>query len=166
MTAQEIIGLCVSLLVMLVGLIGSIVPVLPGTPVILLAAIIHRLIFGDHGASTLVLICLTLLTLLSFGFDYLASMYGAKKLGATRRGVIGAVVGGIVGLFFSIPGIILGPFVGAVIFEMAGGRHIKPATRAGMGAMLGLLAGAVGKLAICMAMIGVFTLSVIIRSVA
>jgi uncharacterized protein YqgC (DUF456 family) len=165
-TAQEIIGLCVALLVMLAGLVGSILPILPGTPIILLAAILHRLYFGPKGADIRVLILLGLFTLLSFGFDYLASMFGAKKLGATWRGILGAVVGGLVGIFFSLPGIILGPFIGAVLFELAGGRKIKPAARAGLGAFLGLIAGALGKLAICVVMIGVFTADVIYQSVA
>ncbi len=151
---------------MLAGLVGSVLPVLPGTPVILLAAIVHRLCFGDKGASILVLIILGLFTLLSFVFDYLASMFGAKKLGATWRGVLGAVIGGIVGIFFNLPGIILGPFIGAVLFELAGGRKFRPAARAGVGAFLGLLAGAVGKLAICLAMIGVFTINVIYKSLS
>lgn len=159
-------GLCLTLVVMLAGLIGSVLPVLPGTPIILLAAIVHRLCFGEHGASIWVLVGLALFTLLSFGFDYLASMFGAKKMGATWRGVTGAVVGGIVGIFFNIPGIILGPFIGAVLFELVGGRKIKHAARAGLGAFLGLLAGAVGKLAICLAMIGLFAASVIYNSVA
>ena len=150
---------------MLAGLVGSIVPVLPGTPVILVAAIAHRLYFGAAGASNWVLASLVLLTLLSFGFDYLASVLGARKLGATWRGVLGALAGAIVGVFFSFPGIILGPFVGALLLELAGGRQLKPAARAGFGALLGLLAGAVGKLAICVAMIALFLVNVIYRSV-
>lgn len=150
---------------MLAGLVGSIVPVLPGTPVILVAAIAHRLYFGAAGASNWVLASLVLLTLLSFGFDYLASVLGARKLGATWRGVLGALAGAIVGVFFSLPGIILGPFVGALLLELAGGRQLKPAARAGFGALLGLLAGAVGKLAICVAMIALFLVNVIYRSV-
>jgi uncharacterized protein YqgC (DUF456 family) len=132
---------------------------------VLVAAIVHRLYFGAASANNWVLAGLVLLTLLSLLFDYLASMFGAKKLGATWKGILGAIVGGLVGLFFGIPGIILGPFLGALLLEMAGGRKLKPAARAGLGALLGLLAGAVGKLAICVAMIGLFTVNVIWRSV-
>jgi uncharacterized protein len=164
MTAEQIIGLSLALLVMLFGLVGSVVPALPGTPVVLLAAIVHRLYFGAASANNWVLAGLVALTGLSFLFDYLASMFGAKKLGATRKGVFGAVIGGLVGLFFGFPGIILGPFLGALLLEMAGGRELKPAARAGLGALLGLLAGAVGKIAICIAMIGLFTVNVIWRS--
>jgi uncharacterized protein YqgC (DUF456 family) len=149
---------------MLVGLAGSILPGLPSTPLVLLAAIGHRLYFGEHGANLWILGILLGFTLLSIAVDYLASMYGAKKLGATRRGIFGAVVGGIIGLFFSLPGIILGPFLGALAFELAGGRHLKEAALAGVGAMLGLLGGALGKLLCCLVMIAIFAVNVIWRS--
>jgi uncharacterized protein YqgC (DUF456 family) len=165
-TAEQIIGLGLALILMLAGLVGSLVPVLPGTPVILAAAIVHRLYFGAAGASNWVLASLGLLTLVSFGLDYLASVFGAKKLGATWRGVAGALVGALVGIFFSLPGVILGPFIGALLFELAGGREIKPAAKAGLGALLGLFAGALGKLAICTAMIALFLVNVIYRSVS
>ena len=68
------------------------------------------------------------------------------------------------GLFFNIPGVLLGPFVGALLFEWIGGRPLGESTKAGLGATLGLLAGAVGKLAGCLAMMGLFGLNVVWRS--
>jgi uncharacterized protein YqgC (DUF456 family) len=165
-TAEQIIGLSLALIVMLCGLVGSVIPGVPGTPLVLVAAIAHRLYFGAASANNWVLAGLVALTLLSLLFDYLASMFGAKKLGATWKGILGAIIGGLVGLFFGFPGIILGPFLGALLLEMAGGRKLKPAAQAGLGALLGLLAGAVGKLAICVAMIGLFTVNVIWRSLS
>src|SRR5882672_10564378 len=111
MSWEQIIGINLTLIVMFIGLIGSVVPVLPGTPVVLIAAIGHRLYFGDASVSNLFLIVLALLTGLSLLFDFLASVLGAKKFGATWRGMIGALVGGVIGLFFNLPGIILGPFL-------------------------------------------------------
>jgi uncharacterized protein YqgC (DUF456 family) len=163
-TTEELVGLIVTVLVMSVGLLGSILPGLPSTPVVLIAAIGHRLYFGQQGASIWVLVILGLLTAISAVMDYLASMVGAKKLGATRRGVIGAIVGGFIGLFFSLPGILLGPFIGALVFELAGRREFKQAAQAGLGATLGLLAGAVGKAICCVMMMGLFTLNVILRA--
>src|SRR5512137_2140631 len=148
MTTSQIIGLAVAGLVMIVGLAGSLLPGLPGAPLILAAAIGHRLCFGEHSAATWVLILLGALTALSFLVDYLAGIIGARKLGATWRGVVGAVVGGLIGLFFSIPGVLLGPFIGATVLELAGGREFKLAARAGLGATLGLLVGTLGKLSI------------------
>jgi hypothetical protein len=161
---EEIIGLTLTLLVMLVGLVGSVLPVMPGPPIVLIAAVAHRLIFGQHSASALVLICLTVLTLFSLVLDHFASVYGAKRFGATWRGVLGAFVGGIVGIFFSIPGIILGPFVGAVLFELMGGHKIDKASRAGLGATLGVFAGILGKCIICGVMMVLFAVNVIVRS--
>ena len=166
MSAEQIIGLVLALVVMVSGLVGSIIPGIPGTPLILLAAILHRLCFGAAGASNWVLAGLVILALLSFAFDYLASMFGAKKLGATWRGILGAVVGGLIGVFFGFVGIILSPFLGALVFEMVAGREFGPSARAGLGAVLGLLAGALGKLAICLAMMGLFTVNVIYRSLS
>lgn len=164
MTTEQIVGLILALIVMCVGLAGSILPGLPSTPLVLIGAVGHKLYFGPAGAAWWVLAVLTAMTVLSMVMDYLASVYGAKKLGATWRGAVGAIVGGLIGLFFSLPGILLGPFVGAFLFEMAGGREWKAASRAGVGATLGLLAGALGKLAGCVAMMGLFTVNVIYRS--
>ena len=161
---EQIIGLSVALLLMSVGLAGSVLPGIPSTPLVMVVAIGHRLYFGAAGPSNVALIILAALMALSLVMDYLASMAGAKKLGATWRGVLGAFMGGFVGLFFNIPGIILGPFLGAALFEMVGGREWREATRAGIGAVLGLFVGAIGKLACCAAMMGLFAASVIARS--
>jgi uncharacterized protein YqgC (DUF456 family) len=163
-TTEQIVGLIVALLVMAMGVAGSLLPGLPSTPIVLTAAIAHRLYFGATGAAWWVIGVLAFFTALSLVMDYAASMYGAKRLGATWRGAVGAIVGGIIGLFFSLPGILLGPFVGAALFEMAGGREWRNASKAGVGATLGLLAGALGKLACCVAMMSLFGFNVIYRS--
>jgi uncharacterized protein YqgC (DUF456 family) len=164
MTATEIIGLSITLLVMLAGFIGSFVPLLPGPPLVLIAALGHWLWFRPHSASALVLLFLTALTAFALVLDHFASVYGAKRFGATWRGLVGAFVGGVVGIFFNIPGIILGPFLGAMAFEMLGGYKIDKASHAGIGATLGVFAGIVGKCVISVVMIGLFTVSVIWRS--
>ncbi|HXE41987.1 MAG TPA: DUF456 family protein [Candidatus Baltobacteraceae bacterium] len=164
MTTEQIIGLSLALIAMLAGLIGSVLPAIPGIPVILVAAIGHRLYFGEHGASNLVLIILAVLTIVSIAFDFLAGMFGANKFGATWRGALGAIVGGIVGLFFALPGIILGPFIGATLFELLGDRELKMALKAGLGATIGMFAGIIGKFAIAVVMILLFATNVILRS--
>jgi uncharacterized protein YqgC (DUF456 family) len=164
MSVEEMTGLGVALLVMFIGLIGCVVPGLPGTPLVLVGAIGHRLYFGQASVSNAVLVILVLLTLVSLVLDYLASVFGARKMGASWRGVAGAVIGAIVGLFFGPAGILLGPFLGALLFELLGGREFTEATRAGAGALIGLIVGAVGKLACSAAMIGLFALNVYTRS--
>ena len=150
---------------MLAGFVGSIVPGLPGTPIVLLAAIGHRIYFGQQSVDYWVLGALVVLTAASFVLDYLAGMYGARRFGATWRGVLGSVIGGLIGLFFGLPGVLLGPFLGAALFELLGGYEMKKAIHAGIGATVGLLAGTVGKCGICVMMIGAFTVSVVYHSV-
>lgn len=164
MTTEQIIGLSLALLVMLAGLIGSVLPLLPGTPLILVAAVGHRLYFGAASASDLVLGVLAGLTVISLVLDFVATALGAKKFGATWRGAVGAVIGGVVGLFFALPGIILGPFLGAMLFEMLGDKEFKAAARAGLGTLLGLLFGVIGKFSIAVVMIILFAVSVVTRS--
>jgi uncharacterized protein len=164
MSMEEMAGLALALVVMAIGMLGSIMPGLPSTPIVFLAAVGHRLYFKETGPGTLVLCLMLGVMLLSLVMDYLATMYGAKKLGATKRGVFGAMLGALIGLFFNLPGLILGPFIGAFAFEMSGGRDSRESARAGAGATLGLFAGALGKLACCVAMIGIFVVNVIYRS--
>jgi len=147
-----------------VGCLGSVLPGIPSTPLVLIAAIGHKLYFRETGAGWIVLTLLVLMTALSLVMDYLASIYGAKRFGATKSGMAGAIVGAIVGLFFNLPGILLGPFIGAALFEMAGGREFKPAMKAGLGATLGLFAGAIGKFICCAAMMVLFATNVLWRS--
>ncbi len=166
MSMEQMAGLALALIIMAIGMLGSILPGLPSTPIVLLAAVGHRMYFKETGPGTFVLILMLGVMLLSLVMDYFATMYGAKKLGATKRGIIGAALGALIGLFFSLPGLILGPFIGAFAFEMAGGRESREAARAGAGATLGLFAGALGKLACCLAMIGMFVINVFYRTLS
>jgi hypothetical protein len=164
-TVEQIIGLALALALMLVGVAGTVLPGIPSTPVILAAAIAHKLYFGATGVGALAMTLLVALTLFSALVDYLATVCGAKRLGATWRGGLGAVLGALAGLFFGLVGVLVGPFLGALLLELVGGRSFRDSSRAGVGATIGLLAGAVGKLACCLAMIGVFVVNVLYRSV-
>ena len=164
MNLEQIIGLLLALLIMGVGVAGALLPALPSTPIVWAGAILHRLYFGDASTSWTVLIIISIVMLFSLMIDFLASMLGAQKLGATRRGILGALIGGVIGVFFSVPGLLLGPFLGALVFEWSGGMALGDSARAGLGALLGLLAGTLGKLACCLAMIGLFMFSVIWNS--
>jgi uncharacterized protein len=164
MNATELIGFLAALLVMAVGLIGTFVPGIPGAPLILIAAIAHKLYFGPKSVSYLALGLMILFMVLSLVLDFLASVVGAKKLGATWRGMLGAVIGGMVGLFFSLPGLILGPLLGAFLFELAAGRQWRESLNAGGGALLGLALGTLGKIVCCVVMIGIFSFSVLLNA--
>ena len=90
--------------------------------------------------------------------DPLDIRLGAKRLGASQRAFWGAMFGAVVGMFFGLAGIVLGPFVGAVVAEISGGRPAREAGRAGMGAWIGTVIGAALKLAIVFVMVGYFIL--------
>jgi uncharacterized protein YqgC (DUF456 family) len=96
------------------------------------------------------------MTILSYAFDFLASALGAKRFGASREAIVGASLGAIVGLFFGVPGILLGPFIGAVLGELSNRMNLKAAGLAGAGATLGLALGAAAKLTLAVAMLGIF----------
>jgi uncharacterized protein YqgC (DUF456 family) len=159
MSMEEMAGWLIAGLVMLVGLVGTFVPGIPGAPLILAAAVGHKMYFGEKSVSFIALALLVFLTLLSLLLDFLGSMVGAKKMGATWRGVLGATIGAVVGIFFSLPGLILGPIIAAIALEMAGGRAWRESAQAGAGALLGLILGALGKIVCCVTMIAVFIFS-------
>jgi uncharacterized protein YqgC (DUF456 family) len=144
-----------------VGLIGTILPVLPGTTIIFAAAIIHRLMLGEAksiGWKTIV--ALALLTLLSYVFDFLGSYFGTKYFGATKWGAFGAILGALVGLFFGVIGLFAGPIIGAIAGEVIAGKRLIDAGRAGWGSLLGNIGAMLAKLIIALAMISIFLVNV------
>jgi hypothetical protein len=144
-----------------VGLIGTIAPVLPGTTIILAAAIIHRLMLGaEKSVGWKTIVVLVLLTLLSYVFDFLGSYFGAKYFGATKWGAFGAAIGMLVGLFFGIVGLFAGPVIGAVAGEFIAGKRMIDAGRAGWGSLLGNVGAMLAKLIIALAMITIFLINV------
>lgn len=145
-----------AVLIVISGLAGTIIPALPGVPLVfgglLLAAWIGD--FEKIGLTTIIV--LGVLTAVAWLVDFLAAALGAKRLGASPRAFWGAAFGAIVGMFFGIPGIVLGPFVGAVVAEISAGRDMQQAGRAGYGAWLGVVFGTAAKLAIAFLMVGIF----------
>ena len=125
----------------LVGIIGSILPSIPG-PTLSFVALL--LLFFAKGAETIPvssLVIFGVVTLLLILLDYLAPIVGAKYFGATKLGIIGAVLGLLLGATLLFPwGIVIGPFVGAMIGEMSGGKKLGLAMRAGIGTILGSVA--------------------------
>jgi len=141
------------------GFVASILPNLPGIPVMfggmLLAAWVGH--FGK--IPVWVIVFLGVLAAFSIVFDFLAGTYGAKRYGASKAALWGAFIGTIVGLFFGIPGIVFGPFVGAVIGQLASGSRVDHAARVGVGTWIGLLIGTAIKLATAFMMLGTFALT-------
>lgn len=138
------------------GLVGLVVPGLPGAPLILMGLIGGAWAndFTYVGLGTIAV--LTVLAGLTYAVDFWATMFGAKKFGASKRAIIGALIGLVAGLFLGLPGVIFGPFIGAVIGELSAQRNLHQAARAGIGATIGLVLGAALKVAMALAMIGIF----------
>jgi uncharacterized protein YqgC (DUF456 family) len=149
-----------AIVLMAAGLIGTVLPIVPGTTIILAAAILHRIMVGpEKGAGWLALGVLVLLALTSYALDFASGYFGAKRFGASRWGVAGAVIGGIAGLFTGFVTLLVLPIVGAVVGELIAGKRLIAAGKAGWGTLLGNLAGIIGKLAIGLAMVVVFLLN-------
>ena len=140
------------------GMVGLVFPALPGAPILFAGLFVAAWAedFTHVGAKTLIV--LGIMTILTYVFDLLAGAFGAKRFGASRRAVIGATLGAIVGIFFGIPGILLGPFAGAVLGELSNRSDLRAAGLAGVGATLGLALGVAAKLALAFAMLGIFVI--------
>jgi len=159
-TEPVLMLLAVALVV--VGVIGTVLPALPGAPLVFLGLLLAA--WADHFQKVgwFTLLVLALLTILTFVVDFMAASFGAKRVGASWLALAGAAVGMIVGLFFNIPGLILGPFLGAVLGEYLARRNWAQARRVGFGTWLGMLLGIAGKLALIFTMVGIFVLAYLI----
>src|SRR5438046_7645544 len=144
-----------------VGLIGTIAPVLPGTTIILAAAVVHRIMLGpEKSIGWRTIIVLMLLTLATYAIDVFGGYFGAKYFGATKWGTFGAILGALVGLFFGLIGLFVGPVIGAIIGEVIEGKRMIDAGRAGWGSLLGNIGAMLAKLFIALVMIIIFLIAV------
>jgi uncharacterized protein YqgC (DUF456 family) len=146
----------VAAILVVVGLIGTVLPALPGVPLLFCGLLLAAWTDGFAHVGAFTLFVLGVLTVIALGIDFVAGMLGAKKVGASRYAVIGAALGTLLGLVFGLPGLLLGPFVGALLGELVAGGTLRKATGVGVGAWLGFLLGAVAKLGVCFAMLGLF----------
>ena len=147
----------ITLLLMLTGLLGTVLPLLPGTTIILGAAILHHVALGEAASvSWWTIAGLAVLTVLSFIIDFASGSLGAKWFGATRWGALGGLLGAIVGVFFFPLGLFLGPMAGVLIGEILGGKDLLPATKSTWGTFLGTTAGIIGRVIIAILMIAWF----------
>jgi uncharacterized protein YqgC (DUF456 family) len=156
---QQTLYFILSAILILAGIAGTIVPVLPGVPLVFCGMLLAA--WADHfqHIGMFTLIVLGVLCALALLIDFAAGLLGAKRVGASTRALWGAAIGTLVGFFFGVPGVLLGPFIGAVLAELSTGRELGHATRVGVGTWLGLLFGTLAKLALCFTMLGVFALS-------
>lgn len=158
MSDQSLILWLAGAILTVIGLSGLLLPVVPGAPVLFLGLLLGAWAeeFQYVGLGTLLV--LAAMAVLTYGVEFAASVLGVKKFGGSQRAMAGAALGGVVGLFLGIPGILFGPFIGAVIGELSLQRSLDEAGRAGFGTVVGMAIGLAGKFAIGIAMIGLFIL--------
>ena len=143
-------------LVVVAGLVGTVVPALPGPPLVFDGLFIGAWIDGFEIVGWGTLGVLAALALLAWIVDFVASAAGARYMGAGSRAFWGATLGAVVGIFFGVAGMLLGPFIGAVIGELSAGSDLVRSGRAGVGAWLGVVVATALKLALAFLMIGLF----------
>lgn len=155
---MTVLILVIAALLVIAGLVGMVAPALPG-PLLLFGGL-WMAAWGEGYAhvGTGTLIALGVMAAVAMLADYVAGAFGARRYGASGRAMFGAVLGGIVGIFFGLPGLLLGPFIGALLGELSMRSDLPTAGRAGWGATVGLLIGIAAKMALGIAMLGLYVL--------
>ncbi len=155
----------VAALMVVIGCIGTVIPGLPGTTLVLGGLIVGAYADGFTRVGWGTLAVLGVLTVVSFGVEFLATMMGARSVGASKLALVGAALGTLGGLALGIVGVLIGPFIGAVAGELLHRKMrlqqnpreaIGVASKVGVGAWIGLMVGTVAKLVIVGLMIGLF----------
>lgn len=145
-----------AVILVIVGLIGVVLPALPGSVLIFAGLLLAAWAEGFTRVGMWPLIAIGVIGAGSYLVDFAATALGAKKLGASPRAMVGAALGTLLGLFLGLPGIIIGPFVGAVIGELTTHRDLVKAGRAGVAAWIGFAIGTAVKVGLAFLMLAIF----------
>lgn len=154
-TALSVLGM----LMILIGLAGIVLPVLPGTGLILAGMVVGAWADGFTRVGGVTLAFLGVLALVAWVLDYVAGLLGAKRAGASPLALLGAAVGTVVGLFMGFVGVFFMPLVGAAAGEYIAQRDQRRAMHVGVATWLGMMVGMVAKIGIAFVMIGVFAVA-------
>jgi len=146
----------VAIALITVGVIGTFVPVLPGAAILFGGMLLGAWIDHFQRVGWITLSILAALMVLIFVVDFVAALLGAKRVGASRLAIVGAFLGTIAGLFFGIAGVLIAPFIGAVIGELLASAQLGRAALVGFGTWIGMTIGALVKMALVFAMLAVF----------
>ncbi len=164
MTFKEILLTGGALIVMAIGVLGVILPILPGLPLVWVGAFLYAHFTGYQVITQQYLLHFGLASAALIILEYIFKAYGAKKMGASKWGMIGAFIGMIVGVSMAnLWAMILGPLVGATLFEMMLGRRIFESLKAGCGTFIAFMIGTVLQVALALTMIGVFLSKTVLR---
>lgn len=152
----------VSVALILVGLAGTVLPVLPGTILVWGGIVLGAWIddFTRVGMTTVVVV--SVLAVLAWGLDYVAGLLGAQKAGASKLALLGAVVGTVLGLFMGLVGVFFMPLVGAAVGEYMAQKDQKRALKVGVATWIGIMLGLIAKVVLAFIMVGIFIAALLI----
>jgi uncharacterized protein YqgC (DUF456 family) len=151
-----------SVLLIVAGLAGAVLPAMPGTALVLGGIVLGAWIddFSRVGTTTIVIV--TLLAVLAWVLDYVAGLMGARRAGASRQALIGAALGTVAGLFMGLVGVLFMPLVGAAVGEYVAQRDHGQAMRVGASTWLGIMVGMLAKVVLAFMMVGVFLIALVL----
>ena len=136
-----------------IGLAGAIIPALPGIPLIFAGIWLIAAMDGYHHLGAWWLSGIATLGLIGVVLDFAAGALGAKRVGASKQAVLGALIGTLIGFFLGLPGLLIGPFAGAVVGELSAGSSLLRSADVGVSAWIGLIFGTVIKLVTSLMMV-------------
>ena len=148
--------LVLATLLVVIGLVGVVMPAVPGTILIFAGLLLAAWSDGFVRVGVPMMVLLGILTAATYFVDIAMMTMGMKRLGTTRRAMAGAALGTLAGLFFGLPGVIIGPFAGAMIGELTTVADWRVAGRAGLAAWIGFLVGTMAKVGLAFAMVAIF----------
>lgn len=148
-----------SAVLVLVGLAGTVLPLLPGTLLVWVGLLLGAWIDDFTRVSVLTVVFITLLAALAWALDFVAGLMGAKRAGAAKLALVGAAVGTVVGIFMGLVGVLFMPLVGAAIGQYWAQRDQQRAAKVAFATWLGLMLGMVAKVVISFVMVGIFLIA-------
>jgi len=162
MEALHIVLWVLAVAMILVGLAGTVLPALPGVALVFAGIALAAWIDGFTRIEVWTVVVVGVLTAIAFAVDYLASVLGAKRAGASPLALVGAAIGVIAGIFAGLIGVVVFPFVGAVIGQFIAQRDVRSAGRIGIATWIGLAVGTAVKVAIAFTMVGIFIAALLV----
>ncbi len=151
--------LCIALIVL--GLAGTVLPLLPGTLLVLGGIVVGAWIDDFARVTTTTVVVVSVLAVLAWGLDYVAGLLGAQRAGASKQALLGAAVGTVVGLFMGLVGVLFMPLVGAAVGEYLAQKDHGRAVRIGVATWVGIMVGLIAKVVLSFIMVGIFVVALL-----
>ena len=161
---SSLIGWVAAVILVIVALAGTVLPALPGTLLVLAGIVLGAWLDDFTRVKPWVVAIIAVLAVTAWVTDYLATVMGAKKAGASTLAIIGAALGTVAGVFMGLVGVLFMPFVGAVIGEFIAQKNATQAAKVGFATWLGLLVGTIVKLVLVFMMIGIFIAALLLTA--